>query len=101
MLEVASDVDWRFDLALTLAHETGHRIRAIRHLRWSDVDLSDGLLLWRGEADKTDNEHVTPLTKAATEALQMAQKTCATIGETWVWCCLHPPTRQVRSRGIC
>lgn len=84
MLEVASDVDWRFDLALILAHETGHRIRAIRHLKWSDVDLSAGLIRWRGEEDKTGNEHVTPLTDAAREGLQSAQQVCAAIGETWV-----------------
>lgn len=41
---VAHDVDWRFDAALTLAHETGHRIGAIRKLRWSDVDLERGIV---------------------------------------------------------
>ena len=34
LLEVSRKVDWRFHVALVLAHETGHRIGAIRQLRW-------------------------------------------------------------------
>ena len=30
MLAVAPHVDWRFELALVLAHETGHKVSAIR-----------------------------------------------------------------------
>ena len=32
-------MDWRFRVALGFAHETGHRIGAIRQLRWSDIDM--------------------------------------------------------------
>lgn len=39
LLEVADDVDWRLRTALVVVHETGHRIKAVRRLRWSDVDL--------------------------------------------------------------
>ena len=39
LLKVASWVDWRFHVALVLAHETGHRIGAIRQLRWFDIDF--------------------------------------------------------------
>jgi len=35
---IAPQVDPNFELAVVLAHETGHRIGAIRQLRWSDVD---------------------------------------------------------------
>jgi len=42
LLEVAPGVDWRFYVALVLAHETGHRIGSIRRLRWSDVDPLEG-----------------------------------------------------------
>ena len=34
MLGVSRQVGWRFHVALVLAHETGHRIGAIRGLRW-------------------------------------------------------------------
>lgn len=91
MLDVAEAVDWRFRLALVLAHETGHRIRAIRHLRWSDVDLGEQLVRWRGEVDKTRNEHVTPLTGPAVAALRSAQEKRAAIGATWV---LPSPTSE-------
>ena len=39
LLEVSLSMDWRFRVALVIAHETGHRIGAIRQLRWSDIDL--------------------------------------------------------------
>ena len=39
LLKVSRRVDWRFHVALVLAHETGHRIGAIRQLRWSDIGL--------------------------------------------------------------
>lgn len=63
MLEVASEVDWRFRVALVLANETGHRSKAIRRLRWSDVNLQDDepTVRWRGDEDKSGHEHVTPL----------------------------------------
>ena len=35
LLKVSRRVDWRFRVALVLAHETGHRIGAIRQLGWS------------------------------------------------------------------
>ena len=34
-------VNWRFRVALVLAHETGHRIGAICKLRWTDIDFED------------------------------------------------------------
>ena len=36
LLRVSAEIDWRFRVALVLAHETGHRIEAIRQLWWSD-----------------------------------------------------------------
>jgi len=72
LLLVANRVDWRFRVALVLAHETGHRIGAIRQLRWSDVDLTGERVLWRAEVEKTGFEHSTPLTGAAVSALRAA-----------------------------
>ena len=59
---VAGDVGWRFRVALILAHETGHRIGAIRLLRWSDVDLQRQTVRWRKSNDKIGMEHETWLT---------------------------------------
>ena len=74
MLEVSRRVDWRFHVALVLAHETGHRIGAIRHLRWTDIDFEDRTILWRAEHEKTGYEHTTPLTDEAVAALEEAQR---------------------------
>ncbi len=45
LLKVSPRVDWRFRVALVIAHETGHRIGAIRQLRWSGIDYESGI--WR------------------------------------------------------
>ncbi len=52
MLDVADRVGWQFNVALILVHETGHRIGAVRQLRWSDVDLERGIIRWRKSNDK-------------------------------------------------
>ena len=74
MLQVSRRVDWRFHVALVLAHETGHRIGAIRHLRWSDIDFEDRTILWRAEHEKSGYEHRTPVTAEALAALEEAQR---------------------------
>jgi len=72
LLKVSRRVDWRFHVALVLAHETGHRIGAIRKLRWSDIDLEGGVVLWRAEHEKTGYEHRTPVTAEALAVLEEA-----------------------------
>lgn len=85
MLKVAPQVDERCALALVLAHETGHRIGAIRRIRWSDVDLEGGAIRWRGEQDKIGFDHTTPLSSEALKALKKERKTRPVIGEAWVF----------------
>ena len=74
LLRVSRKVGWRFHVALVLAHETGHRIGAIRKLRWSDIDLDGGVIRWRAEHEKTGYEHRTPVTAEAIAALEEAQR---------------------------
>ena len=71
---VSRKVDWRFHVALVLAHETGHRIGAIRKLRWPDIDLERGVVRWRAEHEKTGYEHCTPVTAEALDTLEEAQR---------------------------
>ncbi|MCY4648192.1 MAG: site-specific integrase [Gammaproteobacteria bacterium] len=82
LLKVSRRVDWRFRVALVLAHETGHRIGAIRQLPWSDVDLVGGVVRWRAEHEKTGYEHRTPITAEAVAALEEARKRNPGIGNT-------------------
>ena len=74
LLKVSRQVGWRFHVALVLAHETGHRIGAIRHLRWSDVDFDRETIRWRSEHEKTGYEHRTPLSAKALAVLRQAWK---------------------------
>jgi integrase len=85
LLAASGSISLLFRLALTVAHETGHRIGAVRLLRWSDIDLQQGIVRWRAEHDKIGYEHTTPLTKVAVEALQEAQRERAAIGDAWVF----------------
>lgn len=85
LLGVAREINWRFRVALILAHETGHRIGAIRRLRWSDIDLEAGQIRWRAEAEKNGYEHVTPMTADAQKAVEEARAQHAGIGEAPVF----------------
>ncbi len=85
LLEVAPQLGPQFTLALVLAHETGHRVNAIRLLRWSDVDLSKKRLRWRAESDKVGFEHVTPITEVAMSALARARANSLAIGDAWLF----------------
>ncbi|MDE0073959.1 MAG: site-specific integrase [Gammaproteobacteria bacterium] len=74
LLEVSREVDWRFHVALVVAHETGHRIGAIRKLRWSDIDVGGRTIRWRAEHEKTGYEHTTPLTDEAIAVIEEARE---------------------------
>ncbi len=74
LLGVSAEMDWRFRVAFVLAHETGHRIGAIRQLRWSDIDTETKTVRWRGEHDKSGYEHRTPLTVQALAVLDEARQ---------------------------
>ena len=80
LLEVSREMDWRFRVALVLAHETGHRIGAIRQLRWSDIDLGARIIRWRGEHEKSGYEHRTPVTAEALAVLDEARRRNPGIG---------------------
>ena len=74
LLKVSHQVDWRFHVALVLAHETGHRIGAIRKLRWSDIHMEAETIRWRSEHEKTGYEHRTPVTPEAIAVLKEARR---------------------------
>ena len=82
LLQASLEMDWRFRVALVLAHETGHRIGAIRQLRWSDVDIEGRTIRWRREHEKTGYEHHTPVTTEALAVLEEARKRNPGIGNT-------------------
>ncbi len=73
LLKVSRRVGWRFRVALVLAHETGHRIGAIRKLKWSDIDFESRTIRWRAEHEKTGYEHRTPATDEVIAVLEEAR----------------------------
>lgn len=85
ILEAAASIDWRFEVALVLAHETGHRIGSIRRLRWSDLEVREGWVRWREENDKVEWEHLTPLTPDALSALRRAGSRRTDAEDGWVF----------------
>ena len=81
LLQVSRRVNWRIHVALVLAHETGHRIGAIRQLRWSDIDLVAGIIRWRADHEKTGYEHRTPVTAEALAVLEAAARRRPGVGD--------------------
>ena len=95
LLEVSRPVDWRFRVALVVAHETGHRIGAIRQLRWSDIDMEGGVVRWRAEHEKSGYEHRTPVTAEAVAVFREARTRNPETGDTVVL-----PSPKYRSRCV-
>ena len=60
---------------------SGHRIGAIRHLRWSDIDRERGVIRWRAENEKSGYEHTTPVTPEAVAVLEVARRRNPGTGE--------------------
>lgn len=85
LVDVADQVGPAFKLALLLAYETGHRLGAIRHLRWSDVDVDRQVIRWRVQHDKIGLEHTTPMSQAARDALVAARQQEPAIGDRWLF----------------
>jgi integrase len=82
---VAPRVHADFDCVLVLAHETGHRLSALRQLRRSDIDLQRRAVTWRAASDKIGFEHTTPLTDTALRALAGHRRRANAIGDAWVF----------------
>ena len=100
LLQASPEMDWRFRVALVLAHETGHRIGAICKLRWSDIDIEGRTIRWRSEHEKTGYEHRTPVTTEALAALEEARRGNPGIGETFLLPAPRNPSKSVsRSRA--
>jgi integrase len=95
LLSVAASIDWRFELALVVAHETGHRVGAIRQLRWSDIDLAAKRIRWRAENDKIGMEHSPPLSTVGVNVLAAAWKRRAAIGDGPVFPAPGDPSESV------
>ena len=82
LLQVSAEIDWRFRVALVLAHETGHRIGAICQLQWSDIDVEGKTIQWRGEHEKNGYAHRTPVTTEALAVLEEVRTRNLGIGDT-------------------
>ena len=95
LLRVSAAIDWRFRVALVLAHETGHRIGAIRQLRWSDIDNEAGVIRWRAEHEKTGFEHRTPVTDEALGVLEEARQENRRTGDAPVLPAPRDPARSM------
>ncbi|MDE2661392.1 MAG: site-specific integrase [Gemmatimonadota bacterium] len=81
LLQASLAMDWRFRVALVVAHDTGHRIGAVRQLRWSDIDVDRRTIRWRGECEKTGYEHRTPVTAEVLAVLEEARRRNPGIGD--------------------
>ena len=100
LFRASREMDWRFHVALVLAHETGHRIGAIRHLRWTDIDLEAGVIRWRAEHEKTGYEHRTPVTDEALTVLGEARRKTLGSGDAPVLPAPRNPAKCVSAERV-
>lgn len=97
LLAAAGEVGPHCRLLLVMANETGHRVGAVRQLRWSDVDLTrdSACVKWRAELDKIRHEHKTPLSKLAVRELRRARRERSAIGDGWLFPSPSAPSEAV------
>lgn len=69
---VENAVNWRMAIVLQLCRETRRRLNSVRQLALADIDLTAGMVWWRGEFDKVGKTRVTPLTTRAIETIRRA-----------------------------
>jgi len=93
LLQASLLMDWRFHVALVIAHETGHRIGAVRQLRWADIDIDRCTIRWRSKHEKTGYEHRTPVTAEVLAVLEEARSRKLGIGDVPV---LPAPTNPTK-----
>jgi integrase len=85
MLAAADTVGRAVRCALVLAYETGHRIGSIRQLKWADVALERGTIIWRAVNDKMATEHETVLSAEAVAELRSHQMLATEAKAAWVF----------------
>lgn len=95
LMEAARHVGSACYCLFVLAHETGHRVTAIRELRWSDVNLIEGSVHWRPELDKIGYDHTTPLSATAIAVLKARQEELGLIGDLPVFPAPKAPLKPV------
>jgi integrase len=64
--------NWRMGIVLELCRETRRRMNSVRQLALEDIDLTAGVVRWRGEFDKVGKTRVTPLTRRAVDVIRRA-----------------------------
>lgn len=72
-LPAQSHRTWRAHVALMLAGHQGMRVNSVLHLRWSDVNAEDGVIVWPAAYQKNRRAFPQPMTWDAVAALETAR----------------------------
>lgn len=75
--------DPQIELFLYLAHESGHRGKSVRHLRWKDINRERQRIFWSD--DKEERQHTTPLLPMHVEVIKRLRREGQQIGDGWVF----------------
>lgn len=91
---------------LDLIDETGHRIGAVRQLRYCDLRLERtqtapyGAIVWSEKADKQDHEHEVPVSSVARSALDRIMRDRPGVGEAYLFPSPTDSTEPVSKRLV-
>jgi integrase len=77
--------DWRCWVAMAVEGLQGHRIQAVRHLRWRDIDLDTGVIHWPAEFQKQGKAITQPILPATRQVLEVAAAWRAADSYTGQW----------------
>ncbi|HEU5185508.1 MAG TPA: tyrosine-type recombinase/integrase [Gemmatimonadaceae bacterium] len=98
---VAHKVHPQCPVFFSVVYHTGHRGKAVRFLKWSDVDLSAGTIRFADARDKIRFDHVVPIDGELTELLREYRRASGAIGDTWLFPRENDPSQPLSRYVVC
>jgi integrase len=98
---VAHQVHPRCSIFFSLVYHTGHRGKAVRLLKWNDVDLAAATIRFSEVRDKIRFDHVVPIDEELTQKLREYQRETGAIGDAWLFPDPEDPTQPVSRHVVC
>jgi integrase len=73
----------------------------VRQLRWTDIDLEEAEVFWRGDADKIGYEHRNPLHPELLPILTTARAVADLTGDLFLFHCPRKSTEPMNRQDAC
>ena len=92
---------WRqLRLFLAVINQTGRRLSAVRHLRWSDINFVSTEITWRARYDKKGREATIPFSESLTGVLRDAYEANNCPEDGWLFAAQKNSEKPVDKRVL-